>query len=131
MKDPCVYILASRPYGTLYVGLTSDLYGRMAEHSQGLLDGFTRKWGIKQLVYYEMHETMDAAIQREKYLKKWHRPWKYRLIEQMNPEWRYLFDESTGEIAFGPADVERFNAEPLTETERMIDSLDPTFHRQP
>jgi putative endonuclease len=88
MKRPCVYILASKPYGTLYVGVTSDLSQRMAQHSQGLIEGFTKKYAVKLLMYYEMHETMDVAIAREKLLKRWRREWKYRLIEQMNGEWQ-------------------------------------------
>ncbi len=107
MKRPCVYILASKPYGTLYVGVSSDLNNRMAQHAQGLIDGFTKKYGIKLLVYYEMHATMDAAIAREKLLKRWRREWKYRIIEQMNPEWRDLFDRETGEIGFGSVDARR------------------------
>ena len=107
MKAPCVYVLASKRDGVLYVGVTSDLAKRMAEHTQGLLPGFTRRYGIKNLVYYEMHETMDAAIQREKQMKEWRRAWKVRLIETMNPEWRNLFDPETGEIGFGPADEAR------------------------
>src|SRR5260221_9050692 len=104
MKRPCVYILASRPYGTFYVGVTSELAHRMAQHEQGLIEGFTKKYGIKMLVYYEMHDAMDAAIAREKRLKRWRREWKYRLVEQMNPEWRNLFDSVTGEVAFGSVD---------------------------
>lgn len=104
MKSPCVYILASKAYGTLYIGVTSNLHQRMADHSQGLFDGFTKKYAIKLLVYYEIHETMDAAIAREKLLKRWNRAWKYRLIENMNPEWRNLFDSATGEIVFGSTD---------------------------
>ena len=115
MKVPCVYILVSKPYGTFYVGVSSDLHTRMAQHSQGLIEGFTKKYGIKMLVYYEMHETMEAAIAREKLLKRWNRAWKYRLIEQMNPEWRNLFDQETGEIAFGPADAERLSGEPISD----------------
>ena len=65
MKHPCVYILASKANGTLYIGVTSDLYGRMAEHKQGLVEGFTKKHGVTRLVYYEMHETMEGAIRRE------------------------------------------------------------------
>ena len=107
MKLPCVYILASRPNGVLYVGVTSDLEGRMAEHDQGLIEGFTKRYGIKLLVYYEFHDTMGAAIRREKQLKAWNRAWKVRLIESMNPEWRNLFDPATGEIAVGPADTAR------------------------
>jgi putative endonuclease len=106
MKRPCVYILASRPLGTLYVGVTSDLHKRMAEHAQGLIQGFTRKYGVKQLVYYEYHESMPEAIQRERQLKDWQRIWKIRLIEAMNPEWHNLFDPLSGEIHFGSADVE-------------------------
>ena len=71
MKHPCVYILASKANGTLYIGVTGDLYGRMADHKQGLIDGFTKKHAVTRLVYYEMHETMDGAIRREKQLKKW------------------------------------------------------------
>jgi len=104
MKCPCVYILASKPYGTLYVGVTSDLHTRMAQHDQGVIEGFTKKYGIRTLVYYEMHESMEHAIAREKLLKRWRREWKYRLIEQMNPEWQNLFDPRTGEIAFGSID---------------------------
>jgi putative endonuclease len=112
MKQPCVYILVNRPHRTFYVGVTSDLYATMADHDQGLIEGFTKQYGIKMLVYYEHHETMDAAIRREKLLKRWRREWKYRLVEQMNPEWRNLFDPATGEIAFGPAEVERLSSEP-------------------
>ena len=107
MKSPCVYILVNRPHATFYVGVTSDLAQRMASHVQGLFDGFTKKYPIKILVYYEMHETMDAAIAREKSLKRWHCAWKVRLIEQMNPNWRNMFDPTTGEIAFGDADIDR------------------------
>jgi putative endonuclease len=107
MKDPCVYILANRARGTLYTGVTSDLHGRMNEHVQGLISGFTKKHGIKLLVYYEMHQSMDAAIAREKLLKKWHRTWKYRLIETMNPNWENLFNLETNAVSFGPADIAR------------------------
>ena len=114
MKVPCVYILVSKPFGTFYIGVSSDLPARMAQHSQGLIAGFTKKYGIKMLVYYEMHGTMEAAIAHEKRLKRWNRAWKYRLVEQMNPEWRNLFNPETGEIAFGPADVERLSSEPIS-----------------
>ena len=113
MKRPCVYILASKPYGTLYLGVTSDLAHRMAQHDQGLIEGFTKKYGIKSLVYYEMHDAMDAAILREKRLKRWRRELKYRLIEQMNPEWRHLFNPATGEIAFGSVDVPDLECDPI------------------
>ncbi len=107
MKAPCVYILASKRNGVLYIGVTSDLAHRMAEHSQGLISGFTKRYSVKHLVYYEMLATMDEAITREKRLKDWKRAWKVRLIETMNPEWRDLFDPETGEIQFGPADIAR------------------------
>ena len=117
MKNPCVYILASKRLGTLYIGVTSDLHGRMSQHAQGLVDGFTKKYGVKRLVYYEMHETMEAAIRREKQLKEWRRLWKIRIIEKMNPAWRNLFDDTTGEIAFGPAEAERLAGEPVPNIE--------------
>lgn len=104
MKQPCVYILASRANGTLYIGVTSDLYGRMAEHKQGLIEGFTKKYAVTRLVYYEMHETMEGAIRREKRLKKWNRSWKLRIIEEVNPEWLDLFDEEWGELRDMPTD---------------------------
>ena len=98
MKTPCVYILASKRDGVLYVGVTSDLHGRMAQHDQGLLEGFSKRYGVKLLVYFEFHVTMDDAIRREKQLKDWKRAWKVRLIETMNPEWHNLFDPNTGAI---------------------------------
>jgi putative endonuclease len=106
-KQPCVYILASKRNGTLYVGVTSDLFGRVVIHKQDLIEGFTKRCGVHQVVYYEMHLTMDAAIPREKRLKKWNRAWKIRLIESMNPEWVDLFDEFLGAINDGPADIAR------------------------
>jgi putative endonuclease len=107
MKHPCIYILASAPDGILYIGVSSDLHGRMAQHDQGLIEGFTKKHGVKTLVYYEFFETMPDAIQREKRLKEWQRAWKVRLILGFNPEWKNLFDPATGEIAFGPVDIDR------------------------
>jgi len=107
MKCPCVYILASRRNGTLYIGVTSDLANRVGLHKQDLIEGFTEKYGVHLLVYYDMHPTMEAAIRREKQLKERRRLWKIRLIESMNPEWIDLFDEATGEIRDGPADVAR------------------------
>jgi putative endonuclease len=106
-KTPCVYILASGRNGTLYIGVTSDLAGRVSLHVQELVPGFTAKHRVHQLVYYEMHPTMKAAIAREKRLKKWNRLWKVRLIEQTNPEWVNLFDRETGEIGELPADQTR------------------------
>ena len=107
MKHPCVYILASAPDGILYIGVTSNIYDRMAQHDQGLIEGFTKRYGVKLLVYYEHFETMPEAIQREKRLKEWQRAWKVRLILSVNPEWKNLYDPGTGEIAFGPVDENR------------------------
>ena len=92
-KTPCVYILASRKNGTLYVGVTSDLVKRCWEHKENLVDGFTKRYKIHYLVYFELHETMADAIQREKKIKKWRRAWKLSLIEEHNHEWRDLSSE--------------------------------------
>ncbi len=96
-KQPCVYILASKRDGVLYTGVTSNLADRVNLHKQDLIEGFTKKYGVHILVYYEMHRTMPDAIRREKQLKKWNRAWKVRLIEQLKPEWRDLWLE-TGEV---------------------------------
>jgi putative endonuclease len=93
MKVYWVYILASRPRGTLYVGVTSDLVRRIYQHREGLADGFTNEHGIKMLVYYEQHATAIAAIQREKNIKHWSRAWKIELIRSLNPNWHDLWDE--------------------------------------
>ena len=86
-----VYILASRPGGTLYVGVTNDLVRRIHEHREGIVDGFTRTYGVKRLVYFEEHATMPLAIQREHNIKHWPRRWKIDLIEGLNPDWRDLW----------------------------------------
>mgnify|MGYP001598204962 CR=1 FL=1 len=91
MKQPCVYLLASRRNGTLYVGVTSDLVKRVWEHKENLVDGFTKRYGVHTLVWYELHESMEAAIHREKAIKEWKRRWKLELIEKTNPEWRDLY----------------------------------------
>ncbi len=91
--QPCVYILASQRNGTLYVGVTSDLVKRVWEHKNDAVDGFTNRYGVHNLVYYELHADMLAAIAREKQLKKWNRAWKIELIESGNPEWRDLWEE--------------------------------------
>ena len=96
MKQPCVYILASQRNGTLYIGVTADIVRRTWEHRTGLVDGFTREYGVHRLVYAEFHETMPDAIAREKRLKKWRRAWKLELIEKDNPSWRDLYDEFVG-----------------------------------
>jgi len=89
-RAPAVYIVTSGFHGTLYTGVTSDLVGRVWQHREGIYDGFTREHGCRRLVWFEMHVTMDAAIQREKRVKRWLRPWKYELIAAENPEWRDL-----------------------------------------
>jgi putative endonuclease len=96
-KNPCVYILASKRDGVLYIGVTSDISNRVNLHKQDLIEGFTKKYGVHVLVYYEMHHSMPDAIRREKQLKKWNRAWKVRLIEQLNPEWCDLWTD-TGEV---------------------------------
>jgi putative endonuclease len=92
-KRPAVYILASRKYGAIYIGVTSALWNRVAVHKQAEAAGFTKDYSIDLLVWYEHHHTMDAAIKREKQMKRWNRVWKIELIEKINPEWRDLFDE--------------------------------------
>ena len=93
MKLPCVYLLASRRNGTLYVGVTSNLVQRVWQHKHDLVGGFTSRYGVHTLVWYERHETMASAIAREKALKEWKRAWKLALIEQGNPDWRDLYKE--------------------------------------
>ena len=92
-KVPCVYILSSQPKGTLYIGVTSNLVKRNWEHRNNLVKGFTQKYDVHRLVYYELHGDMTAAITREKQLKKWKRAWKVRLIEEKNPNWDDLWHE--------------------------------------
>lgn len=95
---PTVYRLASRRNGTLYTGVTFDLLKRLYQHRNGLIEGFTNDYGVKRLVWFEPHETMDSAIQREKRIKKWNRQWKIDLIEAGNPDWD---DLATG-MGFDP-----------------------------
>ena len=92
MRQPCVYIMASQRNGTLYTGVTSNLPRRAFEHREGLIDGFTRKYNCKLIVWYEVHETMEAAIIREKQIKAGSRKNKIRLIQALNPEWGDLYD---------------------------------------
>ena len=87
MKQPCVYILASKFYGTIYVGVTSDLVGRLYLHRTKVVRGFTSKYGVCRLVRFELFEDMNTAIAREKQIKNWRRPWKINLIESENPQW--------------------------------------------
>ena len=88
-----VYLLASRRNGTLYVGVTNDLMKRVCQHKQGLVEGFTKKYGVKILVWYEQTESIESAVLREKQIKKWNRDWKIELIRASNPQWRDLYEE--------------------------------------
>ncbi len=95
-KQFCVYIVTNHPRGTLYIGVTSNLAERIGQHREKAVDGFTEKYGLDRLVWYELHENAESAILREKQLKKWNRLWKVELIEKMNPEWRDLFQDIVG-----------------------------------
>lgn len=93
MKNPAVYILASKKNGTLYIGVTSDLVKRTWQHKNHIVSGFTEQHQVNRLVYFEQLDDMESAIMREKALKKWQRSWKIRLIEKTNPDWLDLYDE--------------------------------------
>lgn len=93
MKQPAVYILASQCNGTLYIGVTSDLIKRVWEHKNQIIEGFTKKYHVHQLVYFERHQDMHSAITREKQMKKWNRAWKIALVEKENPGWRDLWED--------------------------------------
>jgi putative endonuclease len=92
-KQFCVYVLTNQPRGTLYVGVTSNLGQRVAQHREKLVEGFAEEYGLERLVWFELHETAESAIVREKQIKKWNRLWKIELIERMNPDWRDLYQE--------------------------------------
>jgi putative endonuclease len=92
IKQPVVYILASGRNGTLYIGVTSDLVKRIWEHKNNLVEGFTKRYKVHHLVWYELHENMASAIEREKSLKEWKRAWKLRGVESFNPDWQDLYD---------------------------------------
>ena len=92
-KQPCVYILTNKRNGTLYTGVTSSLEKRVWEHKHDLVEGFTRRYRVHDLVWYEVHETMLSAIAREKAIKNWKRAWKIAAIESMNPRWRDLYPD--------------------------------------
>ena len=92
IKQPAVYILASKKNGTLYTGVTSDLVKRIWEHKNDFVKGFTKRYKVHNLVWYELHDNMDVAIEREKNMKEWKRTWKVRLIEESNPQWNDLYD---------------------------------------
>ena len=91
-KQFYVYILTSKRNGTLYIGVTSNLPQRLRQHKNNHLDGFCEKYNVKQLVYFEPHDTAESAITREKQIKKWNRAWKLKLIEKNNPQWKDLYD---------------------------------------
>ena len=91
-NKPAVYILATKRKGTLYIGVTSDLTKRIWKHKNNLVEGFTKKYHVHQLVWHELHESMESAIVREKRLKDWKRAWKLELIESKNPDWLDLYD---------------------------------------
>jgi putative endonuclease len=92
VKQPAVYILASKRNGTIYIGVTGNLQQRAWEHKNDLVESFTKKYGVHRLVYYELHEDMMSAIRREKQMKKWNRAWKLELVETQNPEWEDLWE---------------------------------------
>ena len=96
MKQPAVYIMASERNGTLYIGVTSNLVARAWQHREHGVEGFTQRYNVGMLVWYELHETMESAILREKQLKKWNRAWKLQLIQQRNPRWLDLWDSIIG-----------------------------------
>jgi putative endonuclease len=87
-----VYMVANQRNGTIYTGVTSDLKRRVWQHRNGIIDGFTKKYGLKMLVWYEVHDDITEAIRREKQLKKWERKWKLRIIEEKNPAWLDLYE---------------------------------------
>lgn len=91
-KQPAVYIMASRRNGTLYVGVTSSLVKRVGEHKNDVTEGFTKRYGVHHLVWYELHETMESALSREKAIKEWKRKWKLELIEKTNTAWQDLYE---------------------------------------
>ena len=90
-KQPAVYIMASKRNGTLYTGVTSDIIKRIWQHKNNIVEGFTQRYNVHQLVWYELHESMESAITREKRIKGWKRKWKLELIESMNPGWKDLY----------------------------------------
>jgi putative endonuclease len=95
MADYYIYILTNKPRGTLYVGVTNDLVRRVYQHREGAVPGFTKTYGLKQLVYFEKYDTPMLAIQREKNIKHWSRAWKLDLVNSSNPQWRDLYKDIT------------------------------------
>ncbi len=98
MRNYWIYIVASKPNGTIYIGVTNNLIRRIYEHREGLVPGFSKQYGVHRLVYYEMTKDVREAIAREKQLKKWNRLWKIELIEKNNPLWEDLYDALSGDI---------------------------------
>ncbi len=98
MKDYYVYILASERNGTLYIGVTNDIVRRVHEHKNNLVDGFTSKYSVHRLVYYERFDNVELAIEREKQMKKWKRKWKLELIEKVNPDWNDFYLAATASL---------------------------------
>jgi len=92
VKGGWVYIMTDKPNGTLYIGVTADLAARAFQHREGLVDGFTKRYGLRRLVYMERHDDIELAIQREKNVKHWRRAWKVNLIHSVNPDWEDLYD---------------------------------------
>ena len=95
-KDMYVYIVTNKPRGTLYIGVTGDIAKRVWQHRNHILDGFTDRYNLERLVWFEPHTEPSVAIQREKSLKRWYRDWKIALIEQSNPQWRDLWQDICG-----------------------------------
>ena len=93
VKQPCVYIIANRHDTTLYIGVTSNLVHRIYQHRNKLISGFSQQYNLTKLVYFELHQTLESAITREKRLKKWQRKWKERLINDLNPWWCDLYEQ--------------------------------------
>jgi putative endonuclease len=91
--QPCIYILTNRPYGLPYIGVTSNLVQRIAQHREGAFSSYTKRYNLKRLVHFEQFGTMELAIVQEKRLKNWHRPWKHNLVVQHNPDWRDLAED--------------------------------------
>lgn len=96
LKNGYVYIMTNKPFGTLYIGVTSDLIRRVWEHKEKRIEGFTKRYGLTCLIYYEVRERIDDAIVREKQMKEWNRNWKLRQIMEVNPEWRDLYADIAG-----------------------------------
>lgn len=96
MKRPAIYIMTNRRNGTLYVGVSTELVLRVYQHRESLVEGFTKRYGLARLVYYEWHADVASAIRREKRVKRWRREWKLRLVESMNPYWRDLWFDLVG-----------------------------------